>query len=92
MIITSNQTHTPIGGASNADANKALLKAGCWGTLTGISGVSAITQLLAGNGLATVWYLALAILAGSHTHDSLKKSNPLEGITQETIDVSVTAA
>jgi len=92
MIITSNKMHTPIGGASNASSNNALLHAGCWGTLTGISGVSAIAHLLAGNGLNTIWYLALAILAGSSTYTNLKRSNPLEGVTSKVINVSAVSA
>ena len=87
-VISSNGTFVGHGGASNASANNALLHAGCWGTLTGISGVSAIAHLLAGNGINTIWYLALALLAGSHTHSSLKRSNPLEAVTNKTINVS----
>ena len=92
MIITTNQTHIAIGGASNSSANNALLHAGCWGTLTGISGVSAIAHLLAGNGINTIWYLALAILAGSSTYTNLKRSNPLESVTSKTINVSAVPA
>jgi len=91
-VISSNGTFVGRGGASNASSNNALLHAGCWGTLTGISGVSAIAHLLAGNGLNTIWYLALAILAGSSTYTNLKRSNPLEGVTSKTITVSAVPA
>lgn len=85
MIITSNQTHTPIGGASNSNANGALIQAGCWGTLTGLSGIGVIGHLLAGNGINTIWYLALAILAGQNTHRHLKRSNPLNACDQTVV-------
>ena len=91
-VVPLSTSYSSYGGASNASANNALLHAGCWGTLTGISGVSAIAHLLAGNGINTIWYLALAILAGSHTHSSLKRSNPLEGVTNKTINVSAVPA
>ena len=88
-VISSNGTFVSRGGASNKHA----IETGCWATLTGISGASALVHLFAGNGLSTIWYLALAILAGSCTHDNFKRCNPLSGsASKKTVEVSAVPA